>query len=159
MEIVMTEGWTLDSWRKKPVAQLPTYPHVDGLTQVERQLATFPPLVFAGEARSLKRALARVAAGDAFLLQGGDCRSPNRRRGTRHHANPERTLCERARRLTDSSVWAAAGPGAGQPELAYGQGCRMRAFLRLSGSCIRPPSGEPGRRLRSVLRWRGDCHD
>src|SRR6516225_10123282 len=69
----MTEGWTLDSWRKKPVVQLPTYPHADGLTQVERQLATFPPLVFAGEARSLKRALARVAAGDAFLLQGGDC--------------------------------------------------------------------------------------
>src|ERR1700758_267924 len=69
----MTEGWTLDSWRKKPVAQLPTYPHPEALSQVEQQLATFPPLVFAGEARSLKRALARVAAGDAFLLQGGDC--------------------------------------------------------------------------------------
>jgi 3-deoxy-7-phosphoheptulonate synthase len=69
----MTEGWTLDSWRKKPVAQVPTYPHPEALSQVEQQLATFPPLVFAGEARSLKRALARVAAGDAFLLQGGDC--------------------------------------------------------------------------------------
>src|ERR1700751_6077513 len=69
----MTEGWTLDSWRKKPVAQLPTYPHPEALSQVEQQLATFPPLVFAGEARNLKQALARVAAGNAFLLQGGDC--------------------------------------------------------------------------------------
>ena len=43
------------------------------LTAVEKQIATFPPLVFAGEARSLKKQLARVAAGQAFLLQGGDC--------------------------------------------------------------------------------------
>ena len=43
------------------------------LDDVEKQLATFPPLVFAGEARALKKALARVAAGEAFLLQGGDC--------------------------------------------------------------------------------------
>ena len=69
----MAECWTLDSWRKKPVVQLPTYPDLEALGQVERQLASFPPLVFAGEARSLKKALARVAAGDAFLLQGGDC--------------------------------------------------------------------------------------
>src|SRR5215469_13136373 len=69
----MAECWTLDSWRKKPVVQLPTYPDLEALSQVERQLASFPPLVFAGEARNLKKALARVAAGDAFLLQGGDC--------------------------------------------------------------------------------------
>src|SRR5215469_4491484 len=69
----MAECWTLDSWRKKPVVQLPTYSDLEALSQVERQLASFPPLVFAGEARSLKKALARVAAGDAFLLQGGDC--------------------------------------------------------------------------------------
>jgi 3-deoxy-7-phosphoheptulonate synthase len=43
------------------------------LADVEAQLATFPPLVFAGEARNLKKSLARVAAGEAFLLQGGDC--------------------------------------------------------------------------------------
>ena len=43
------------------------------MADVEAQLATFPPLVFAGEARNLKKALARVAEGEAFLLQGGDC--------------------------------------------------------------------------------------
>jgi 3-deoxy-7-phosphoheptulonate synthase len=69
----MVERWTLDSWRKKPVAQMPTYQDLNGLAQVERQLRTFPPLVFADEVRNLKEALAYVATGEAFLLQGGDC--------------------------------------------------------------------------------------
>jgi 3-deoxy-7-phosphoheptulonate synthase len=69
----MSERWTPDSWRQKPVLQMPDYPDTRALAEVEAQLATFPPLVFAGEARNLKKALARVAAGEAFLLQGGDC--------------------------------------------------------------------------------------
>jgi 3-deoxy-7-phosphoheptulonate synthase len=69
----MPERWTPDSWRSKPIVQVPEYPDADALKRVEDQLATFPPLVFAGEARALKRALAKVAAGEAFLLQGGDC--------------------------------------------------------------------------------------
>jgi len=69
----MSERWTPDSWRARPVKQVPDYPDAKALADVEAQLATFPPLVFAGEARNLKRALARVAAGEAFLLQGGDC--------------------------------------------------------------------------------------
>ena len=69
----MSERWTPDSWRSRPVVQLPEYPDPEALADVEAQLATFPPLVFAGEARNLKKALARVAAGEAFLLQGGDC--------------------------------------------------------------------------------------
>ena len=69
----MSERWTPDSWRKKPVLQVPDYPDAKALTDVEAQLATFPPLVFAGEARNLKKSLARVANGEAFLLQGGDC--------------------------------------------------------------------------------------
>ena len=52
---------------------MPEYPDAKAFADVEAQLATFPPLVFAGEARNLKKALARVAAGEAFLLQGGDC--------------------------------------------------------------------------------------
>ncbi len=56
-----------------PIQQVPAYPDVDQLNATEAQLATFPPLVFAGEARKLKKQLAAVAAGDAFLLQGGDC--------------------------------------------------------------------------------------
>ena len=69
----MTTRWTPDSWRQKPVSQMPAFPDVDALKAVEAQLAGFPPLVFAGEARKLIRALAKVANGDAFLLQGGDC--------------------------------------------------------------------------------------
>jgi 3-deoxy-7-phosphoheptulonate synthase len=70
---IMAERWTPDSWRGKPVLQMPQYPDAGALADVEAQLATFPPLVFAGEARNLKKALARVARGEAFLLQGGDC--------------------------------------------------------------------------------------
>jgi 3-deoxy-7-phosphoheptulonate synthase len=69
----MTERWTPASWRGKPIQQVPAYADEALLESVERQLAGFPPLVFAGEARKLKRALAKVAAGEAFLLQGGDC--------------------------------------------------------------------------------------
>jgi 3-deoxy-7-phosphoheptulonate synthase len=69
----MSERWTPESWRSKPVLQMPEYPDSGALADVEAQLATFPPLVFAGEARNLKKALAKVAAGNAFLLQGGDC--------------------------------------------------------------------------------------
>jgi 3-deoxy-7-phosphoheptulonate synthase len=70
---MMTERWTPDSWRSKPIVQVPSYPDDAALAGVETQLATFPPLVFAGEARKLKRQLARVSDGQAFLLQGGDC--------------------------------------------------------------------------------------
>ncbi|MGC1445317.1 MAG: 3-deoxy-7-phosphoheptulonate synthase, partial [Xanthobacteraceae bacterium] len=65
--------WSPDSWRGKPIVQVPDYPDPKALADVEAQLAAFPPLVFAGEARNLKKALAQVAAGQAFLLQGGDC--------------------------------------------------------------------------------------
>jgi 3-deoxy-7-phosphoheptulonate synthase len=69
----MSERWTPQSWRQKPIQQSPSYPDGKALADVEATLATFPPLVFAGEARKLKRDLAKVAAGEAFLLQGGDC--------------------------------------------------------------------------------------
>ncbi|MET3790343.1 class II 3-deoxy-7-phosphoheptulonate synthase [Aquamicrobium terrae] len=65
--------WSPNSWRAKPIQQVPAYPDTDALRAVEAQLSSFPPLVFAGEARKLKKQLASVAAGDAFLLQGGDC--------------------------------------------------------------------------------------
>jgi len=66
-------NWSLDSWRNCPVKQLPNYPDHQALADVERQLCALPPLVFAGEIRSLKSDLARVSRGEAFLLQGGDC--------------------------------------------------------------------------------------
>ncbi len=69
----MTKHWTPDSWRSKPAEQLPTYPDTDLLKQTENELSQLPPLVFAGEARSLQKRLEDVANGKAFLLQGGDC--------------------------------------------------------------------------------------
>src|SRR5450432_3145974 len=66
-------NWSPESWRGRPIEQAPAYADAGALADVERQLAGYPPLVFAGEARKLKAALAKVAAGDAFLLQGGDC--------------------------------------------------------------------------------------
>lgn len=66
-------NWTPDSWRAKPVKQMPTYKDQAALENVEAELRRMPPLVFAGEARGLQAQLADVAAGKAFLLQGGDC--------------------------------------------------------------------------------------
>ena len=65
--------WALDSWRNFEARQLPEYPDQAILAGVERELRSYPPLVFAGEARALTEELALVAAGKAFLLQGGDC--------------------------------------------------------------------------------------
>jgi 3-deoxy-7-phosphoheptulonate synthase len=69
----MVATWTPATWRDKPIQQVPFYPNATALAEAEEKLSTFPPLVFAGEARQLKRALADVAAGNGFLLQGGDC--------------------------------------------------------------------------------------
>ncbi|HUV57612.1 MAG TPA: 3-deoxy-7-phosphoheptulonate synthase class II [Acidimicrobiales bacterium] len=65
--------WSPTSWRSHDVAQSPTWPDIDHLERVERELATKPPLVFAGEARRLQEHLALVSRGEAFLLQAGDC--------------------------------------------------------------------------------------
>ncbi|MEI6804895.1 MAG: 3-deoxy-7-phosphoheptulonate synthase class II [Myxococcaceae bacterium] len=65
--------WKPDSWRSKKISQLPTYPDLKKLTQIEQRLSTYPPLVFAGETERLKTRLADVAAGNGFLLHGGDC--------------------------------------------------------------------------------------
>ncbi len=69
----MANNWSPESWRGKPIQQVPQYPDEQALQAVESRIRTYPPLVFAGEARKLKRALGKVAAGDGFLLQGGDC--------------------------------------------------------------------------------------
>ena len=65
--------WSPSSWREKPILQQPTYPDKTKLDNVLNELKNYPPLVFAGEARSLKEQLSNVAEGKAFLLQGGDC--------------------------------------------------------------------------------------
>jgi 3-deoxy-7-phosphoheptulonate synthase len=70
---MMTKAWSKSDWRAKPRVQMPDYPNDAALKGVESQLAKYPPLVFAGEARRLKKQLALASEGKAFLLQGGDC--------------------------------------------------------------------------------------
>ena len=69
----MTSNWTPASWRNKPIRQVPAYPDTARLAAMEDKIGTYPPLVFAGEARRLKAQLAQVQQGRAIVLQGGDC--------------------------------------------------------------------------------------
>ena len=70
----MTKAWSPKAWRGLPALHIPNdYPDMAALGAVENELSHLPPLVFAGEARRLTSALGKVAAGEAFLLQGGDC--------------------------------------------------------------------------------------
>ena len=69
----MAKDWSPDSWRDRPIKQQPAWPDEADLDRALKQIRSYPPLVFAGEARSLQAGLASVAAGNAFLLQAGDC--------------------------------------------------------------------------------------
>jgi 3-deoxy-7-phosphoheptulonate synthase len=73
VDIEPLNGWSPQSWRSKPIQQVPAYPDAAALASAEQELRRNPPLVFAGEVRNLRQALGRVARGEAFLLQGGDC--------------------------------------------------------------------------------------
>jgi len=98
--------WSPESWRTKPRLQMPDYPDAKALAEVEGQLASFPPLVFAGEARNLKKALAEVAAGRAFLLQGGDCAESF----AEHGANNIRDFFRLFLQMAVALTYAAACP-------------------------------------------------
>ncbi|MGA2129265.1 MAG: 3-deoxy-7-phosphoheptulonate synthase class II [Xanthobacteraceae bacterium] len=102
----MADRWTPDSWRTKPVAQMPDYPDAAEVAAVEAQLATFPPLFFAGEARNLKKQLGRVAQGQAFLLQGGDCAESF----AEHSANNIRDFFRVFLQMAVVLTYAAASP-------------------------------------------------
>src|SRR6187431_2924912 len=69
----MAKAWTPSSWQAFPASQQPDWPDSGDLERALKQIRSYPPLVFAGEARSLQAGLAQVAAGNAFLLQAGDC--------------------------------------------------------------------------------------
>lgn len=69
----MSQKWSKSNWRSKPRVQMPDYPDSREVKNVEDRLERFPPLVFAGEVRQLRRELAKVCRGEALLLQGGDC--------------------------------------------------------------------------------------
>ncbi|WP_143145726.1 class II 3-deoxy-7-phosphoheptulonate synthase [Devosia enhydra] len=120
----MMSNWTPQSWRDKPISQVPAYPDPEALAQVERRLATFPPLVFAGEARDLKAQLAEVAAGRAFLLQGGDCAESFAEHGADHIRDFFRAFLQMAVVLTH---------GASKPVVKVG---------RIAGQFAKPRSAD-----------------
>ena len=67
------KDWKKESWRTKPRVQMPQYIDTGAVLDIESRLASFPPLIFAGEARKLTAHLGAASRGEAFLLQGGDC--------------------------------------------------------------------------------------
>jgi 3-deoxy-7-phosphoheptulonate synthase len=102
----MPERWEPHTWRAKPILQQPVYPDAAALADTEQRLSTFPPLVFAGEARALKKALGRVAAGEAFLLQGGDCAESF----AEHHPDNIRDFFRVLLQMAVVLTYAAASP-------------------------------------------------
>jgi len=119
-----TSNWTPQSWREKPILQVPTYPDPARLANVEAQLSKFPPLVFAGEARELKHQLADVAEGRAFLLQGGDCAESFAEHGADHIRDFFRVFLQMAIVLTH---------GASKPVVKVG---------RIAGQFAKPRSAD-----------------
>ena len=119
-----TSNWTPQSWRDKPILQVPTYPDQAKLEAVEAQLRKFPPLVFAGEARELKHQLGDVAEGRAFLLQGGDCAESFAEHGADHIRDFFRVFLQMAIVLTH---------GASKPVVKVG---------RIAGQFAKPRSAD-----------------
>ena len=120
----MPTNWTPQSWRNKPISQVPAYPDQSRLEAAEAQLRKFPPLVFAGEARDLKHQLADVAAGRAFLLQGGDCAESFAEHGADHIRDFFRVFLQMAVVLTH---------GASKPVVKVG---------RIAGQFAKPRSSD-----------------
>ncbi len=116
------KDWTPDSWRGRKVEQVPDYPDPAALADVEGRLAKQPPLVFAGEARNLKKDLARVARGEAFLLQGGDCAESFAEFGADNVRDTFRVLLQMAVVLT------------------FGAGCPVVKVGRMAGQFAKPRS-------------------
>src|SRR5579864_6851557 len=135
----MAQRWTPDSWRSRPIKQVPDYPNDADLETVEATLRNYPPLVFAGEARRLKRALAEVAAGRAFLLQGGDCAESF----AEFHPN---NIRDTFRVLLQMAV-----------VLTYGAACPVVKVSRMAGQFAKPRSADTETQNGLTLpSYRGD---
>ena len=132
-------GWSPDSWRGLPIRQVPGYSDEAALARVEETLRRFPPLVFAGEARRLKERLAAVAAGKAFLLQGGDCAESF----AEFHPNNIRDMFKV---LLQMAV-----------VLTFGAGCPVVKLGRLAGQFAKPRSSDTETQNgRTLPSYRGD---
>ncbi|MBL6932671.1 MAG: 3-deoxy-7-phosphoheptulonate synthase class II [Rhodospirillales bacterium] len=120
----MTKTWSPDSWRSRNALQMPSYPDQAAVDAVEARLRGYPPLVFAGEARKLKRVLAQAAQGKAFLLQGGDCAESFAEFHPDNIRDMFRVLLQMAVVLT------------------YGAACPVVKVGRMAGQFAKPRSGD-----------------
>jgi len=137
--MVTKAKWTPDSWRGKPVKQAPDYPDAKAVAAVEATLTRYPPLVFAGEARRLKAALADVVGGKAFLLQGGDCAESF----AEFHPN---NIRDTFRVLLQMAV-----------VLTYGAACPVVKVSRMAGQFAKPRSADTETQNGVTLpAYRGD---
>ncbi len=132
-------AWSPTSWRARPVMQAPTYPDAAQLARTEERLQSYPPLVFAGEARRLRTALAQAAEGRAFVLQGGDCAESFAEFSANHIRDTFRVLLQMAVVLTF---------GASLPVVKIG---------RMAGQFAKPRSADAETRGSETLpSYRGD---
>jgi 3-deoxy-7-phosphoheptulonate synthase len=117
-------SWSPRSWRAKPILQVPEYEDASALAEVEETLAGYPTLVFAGEAQQLRRSLAEVARGNAFLLQGGDCAESFAEFGANNIRDTFRVLLQMAVVLT------------------FGAACPVVKVGRMAGQFAKPRSSD-----------------
>jgi 3-deoxy-7-phosphoheptulonate synthase len=117
-------NWNPNSWRDFPIVQQPEYPDQAQLKQVEKQLNSAPPLVFAEETRSLYKSLADVCEGKAFLLQGGDCAESFSDFSAANIRDTFKTLLQMAVVLT------------------YGGKCPVVKIARMAGQYAKPRSSD-----------------
>jgi 3-deoxy-7-phosphoheptulonate synthase len=135
----MAQKWSPESWRGKPIKQVPDYPDDAAVAAVEATLRNYPPLVFAGEARRLKKALAEVAQGRSFLLQGGDCAESF----AEFHPN---NIRDTFRVLLQMAV-----------VLTYGASCPVVKVGRMAGQFTKPRSSDTETQSGVTLpAYRGD---
>ncbi len=139
----MIEKWTPGGWRSKPIVQVPDYPDAAALAAVEARLATYPPLVFAGEARKLRTKLGEVAARRAFLMQGGDCAESFAEHGADNIRDFFRVFLQMAVVLTFAATLPVVKVGRslssnGSPSSTPGTPSARRSCARLQRSA---PSG------------------
>ena len=132
--------WSPDSWQAKPAKQLPAYPDQAEVARATDTLRRFPPLVFAGEARRLKAHLGRVAQGQAFVLQCGDCAESFDQFSSPAVRDTFRVILQMAVAMTFAT---------GLPVVKMG---------RLAGQFAKPRSDENWKReaTRSLPSYRGD---
>ena len=144
----MAAVWKPDSWRAKPIVQVPKYPDQAALEAVERDLRNFPPLVFVKEVSDLKAKLAGVARGESFLLQGGDCAESFKEHQTNYIRDYFQLFLQMALILT------FAGNSAGGEDRPRRGPVRQAALVR-HGEEGRPGAAELSRRHHQRTRLHG----